>query len=83
MILLHGDMVRIEGNREDIFLELLNLKITLAQAPELMDIDQKAMEAAVEKLSDNSYKIDEIRRFKMGDQDRTEEFKRTRQKGSQ
>lgn len=62
---------------------MLNLKITLAQAPELMDIDQKAMEAAVEKLSDNSYKIDEIRRFKMGDQDRTEEFKQTRQKGSQ
>lgn len=83
MILLDGDLVRIEGNRKDIFLELLNLKITLAQAPELMDIDQKAMEAAVEKLSDNSYKIDEIRRFKMGEQDRTEEFKRDRQKGSQ
>lgn len=60
---------------------MLNLKITLAHAPELMDIDQRAMEAAVEKLSDNSYKIDEIRHFKMGDQDRTEEIKREREKG--
>ena len=50
MILLDGDVVKIGGDPFDILLELVNLKIAIAHDPNLMEIDQDAMEAAVDAL---------------------------------
>lgn len=64
-------MIEISKEIKEKFLELLNLKITIAEDPDLMEIDKIAMEAAVDSLKNKLYKIK--KKYKMAGHDRSEE----------
>jgi hypothetical protein len=61
MILLDGEIAKIAGSPEELYRELVNLKIAIAHSDYLMKIDKAAMETAVDALKNDSYEIEGIR----------------------
>lgn len=80
MILLDGEIAKIAGSPEELWKELVNLKIAIAQSDYLMKIDKAAMETAVDALKNDSYEIDGIKRTKSINGIKTEKINN---KGSQ
>ena len=76
MICINGNDVKISGNPAEIFEELVILKVVIAQDDGLRAMDQVAMEQAIETLKTKGYSFPEVRRYKVGGQDRTDEFKK-------
>lgn len=74
MININGTDVKIAGNANEILYELTVLKISIMQDEGLMAIDQEAMEQAIQVYKDHAYGFPEVRKFKVGGQDKTEEF---------
>lgn len=52
------------------------LKVVIAQDDGLRAMDQIAMEQAIETLKTKGYSIPEVRRYKVGGRDITDEFKK-------
>lgn len=76
MICINGNDVKISGNPAEIFEELVILKVVIAQEDGLRKIDPIAMEQAIETLKTKGYDFPEVRKYKVGGQDRTDEFKK-------
>lgn len=76
MICVNGNNVKISGSPAEIFEELVILKVVIAQDDGLRAMDQNAMEEAIETLKTKGYSFPEVRRYKVGGQDRTDEFKK-------
>lgn len=76
MICINGNDVKISGNPAEIFEELVILKVVIAQEDGLREIDQMAMEQAIETLKTKGYSFPEVRRYKAGGRDITDEFKK-------
>lgn len=76
MICINGNDVKISGSPDQIFEELVILKVVIAQEDGLREIDQIAMEQAIETLKTKGYNIPEVRKYKIRGQDRTDEFKK-------
>ena len=76
MICINGNDVKITGNIDEIFEELVILKVVIAQEDGLREIDQIAMEQAIETLKTKGYDFPEVRKYKVGGQDKTDEFKK-------
>ena len=76
MICINGNDVKITGTIDEIFEELVILKVVIAQEDGLREIDQIAMEQAIETLKTKGYDFPEVRKYKVGGQDKTDEFKK-------
>lgn len=76
MICINGNDVKISGSSDQIFEELVILKVVIAQDDNLRAMDQIAMEQAIEALKTKGYSIPEVRRYKTGGRDITDEFKK-------
>lgn len=76
MICINGNDVKISGNPAEIYEELVILKVVIAQEDGLREIDQMAMEQAIETLKTKGYDFPEVRRYKVGGRDITDEFKK-------
>lgn len=76
MICINGNDVKITGSPDQIFEELMVLKVVIAQDDGLRAMDQIAMEQAIEILKTKGYSFSEVRRYKTGGRDITDEFKK-------
>ena len=76
MICINGNDVKISGSPDQIFEELVILKVAIAQDNGLMKLDQLAMQDAIEVLKQKAYSFPEVRSFKVKGQDKTDEFKK-------
>lgn len=76
MICINGNDVKISGSSDQLFEELVILKVVIAQDDNLRAMDQIAMEQAIEALKTKGYSIPEVRRYKTGGRDITDEFKK-------
>lgn len=76
MICINGNDVKIRGSSDQIFEELVILKVVIAKDDNLRAMDQNAMEQAIEALKTKGYSIPEVRSYKTGGRDITDEFKK-------
>lgn len=76
MICINGNDVKIRGSFDQIFEELVNLKVVIAQEDGLRAMDQMAMEQAIETLKTKGYSFTEVRKFKVHGEDKTDEFRK-------
>lgn len=76
MICINGNDVKITGTPDQIFEELVILKVVIAQDDGLRAMDQIAIEQAIEILKTKGYSFPEVRRYKAGGRDITDEFKK-------
>lgn len=76
MICINGNDVKIKGNPDQIFEELVILKVVIAQDDGLRAMDQVAMEQAIETLKTKGYSFPEVRRYKVHGEDKTDEFRK-------
>lgn len=76
MICINGNNVKISGSADQIFEELVILKVVIAQDDGLRATDQMAMEQAIETLKSKGYSFKEVRKFKVHGEDKTDEFRK-------
>ncbi len=76
MICINGNDVKIKGNPDQIFEELVILKVVIAQDDGLRAMDQVAMEQAIETLKTKGYSFPEVRKYKVHGEDKTDEFRK-------
>lgn len=76
MIKIDGYRVKIAGDVEDLFENLLNLHVAIMQDPGLMEINQAAMEAAVEVIKEKAFEIRDVKSFKVAWRDMTDEYRK-------
>ena len=76
MICINGNDVKIKGNPDQIFEELVILKAVIAQDDGLRAMDQVAMEQAIETLKTKGYSFPEVRKYKVHGEDKTDEFRK-------
>ena len=76
MICINGNDVKISGSLDQIFEELVILKVVIAQDDGLRTMDQMAMEQAIEALKTKGYSFPEVRKFKVHGEDKTDEFRK-------
>ena len=76
MIKIDGYRVKLAGDVEDLFENLLNLHVAIMQDPRLMEINEAAMEAAVEVIKEKAYEIRYVRSFKVAGRDMTDEYRK-------
>lgn len=76
MICINGNDVKITGSSDQIFEELVILKVVIAQEDGLRAMDQMAMEQAIETLKTKGYSFPEVRKFKVHGEDKTDEFRK-------
>lgn len=76
MICINGNNVKITGTPDQLFEELVILKVVIAQDDGLRAMDQIATEQAIETLKTKGYSFPEVRRYKAGGRDITDEFKK-------
>lgn len=76
MIKIDGYRVKLAGDVEDLFENLLNLHVAIMQDPGLMKINQAAMEAAVEVIKENAFEIRDVKSFKVAGRDMTDEYRK-------
>lgn len=76
MIKIDGYRVKLAGDVEDLFENLLNLHVVIMQDPGLMEINQAAMEAAVEVIKEKAFEIRDVRSFKVAGRDMTDEYRK-------
>lgn len=56
MIKCEGKCVAVSGEKDDIFHELIYLHVAIMNNPDLMEMDLKAMNAAVDLIQNNEVK---------------------------
>ena len=56
MIKCEGKCVAVSGDKEEIFFELVYLHVAIMNNPDLMEMDFKAMNAAVDLIQNNEVK---------------------------
>ena len=76
MICINGNDVKIKGNPDQIFEELVILKVVIAQDDGLRAMDQVAMEQAIETLKTKGYSFPEVIKYKVHGEDKTDEFRK-------
>lgn len=76
MIKIDGYRVKLAGDVEDLFENLLNLHVAIMQDPRLMEINEAAMEAAVEVIKEKAFEIRDVRSFKVAGRDMTDEYRK-------
>lgn len=76
MICINGNDVKIKGSPDQLFEELVILKVAIAQDDGLRAMDQIAMEQAIETLKTKGYSFPEVRKFKVHGEDKTDEFRK-------
>lgn len=76
MICINGNDVKIRGSFDQIFEELVILKVVIAQDDGLRAMDQMAMEQAIEALKTKGYSFPEVRKYKVHGEDKTDEFRK-------
>lgn len=76
MICINGNDVKIKGSPDQIFEELVILKVVIAQDDGLRAMDQVAMEQAIETLKTKGYSFPEVRKYKVHGEDKTDEFRK-------
>ena len=76
MICINGNDVKISGSIDQLFEELVILKVVIAQDDGLRTMDQMAMEQAIEALKTKGYSFPEVRKFKVHGEDKTDEFRK-------
>lgn len=76
MICINGNNVKIKGSPDQLFEELVILKVAIAQDDGLRAMDQIAMEQAIEALKTKGYFFPEVRKFKVHGEDKTDEFRK-------
>lgn len=76
MICINGNDVKIKGSTDQIFEELVILKVVIAQDDGLRAMDQMAMEQAIETLKTKGYSFPEVRKYKVHGEDKTDEFRK-------
>ena len=76
MICINGNDVKISGSLDQIFEELVILKVVIAQDDGLRTMDQMAIEQAIETLKTKGYSFPEVRKYKVHGEDKTDEFRK-------
>ena len=76
MIKIDGYRVKLAGDVEDLFENLLNLHVAIMQDPGLMEINQAAMEAAVEVIKEKAFEIRDVKSFRVAGRDMTDEYRK-------
>lgn len=76
MIKIDGYRVKIAGDVEDLFGNLLNLHVAIMQDPGLMEINEAAMEAAAVVIKEKAFGIRDVKSFKVTGRDMTDEYRK-------
>lgn len=76
MIKIDGYRVKIAGDVEDLFENLLNLHVTIMQDPGLMEISEAALEAAAMVIKEKAFEIRDVKSYKVAGRDMTDEYRK-------